>query len=216
LLEPIIVFVGGYLVGSIPFGYLIVKRKAQIDIRRTGSGNAGGFNAFVVTNSKRIGILVGVLDALKGFAAVLGAGMLFQDSFLLAGVALLGAIAGHNYPVWLGFKGGRGLSTAAGGMFLLGFSYTVVWCALWSLARILKRDILVSNLVAILVTPLVLWALPWEWVRRLIAMKSDDWTFIFFSCILSTVLFLSHVDAVKDIWKGSTNEQVDNTLSSHP
>lgn len=211
MLEPLIVYVGGYLLGSIPFGYLIVRKKADVDIRSAGSGNVGGFNAFVVTHSRTTGIVVGVLDALKGFVAVYLTGLLLQGSFFSQGLALLGAITGHNYSVWIGFKGGRGLSTAAGGMFLLGFCYTLVWCTTWVVARLLKRDILFSNLAAIFATPLVLWALPWELVRKLIVVKVDDWTFIFFSCILSGVLFLSHVDAAKDVWKGTTKEPADTT-----
>lgn len=206
----LVIFVGSYLVGSIPVGYLIVREKADVDIHESGSRRAGGYNAFVVTNSKVTGILVGVLDALKGLVPVVAAGWIFPQSFLHACIALFGAITGHNYPIWTKFKGGRGLATAAGGMFTLGFSYTVVWCTIWVVTKaVLKRDILVSNLTAIIMTPLLIWSLPWEWVNRFLGAQIDHWTFIFFSCILSMILLLSHLDVVQDVWKGSPSEQSD-------
>ncbi len=208
-MEVVAVLVGSYLIGSIPVAFLLVRKKANVDIRETGSGNAGGFNAYVVTQSKALGVLVGVLDALKGFVAVAVTSLFFPNSFLYECAALVGAITGHNYPVWVGFKGGRGLATAAGGFFPIGFAYTVVWCSLWLIARLLKRDILTSNLVGILGTPILLWLLPWGWLRHLMRVNVESWTFIFFSCVLSMVLLVSHLDAVRDVWKGPTAEQPD-------
>jgi len=204
MFELLAVVLGSYLLGSIPFALLVVRITSSADIRRAGSGNAGGYNAYVVTQSRLVGLIVGFLDALKGFVAVLLAGLLIPDSFWIQGVSLLGAVGGHNYPVWTGFKGGRGLSTTAGGLVTIGLVYTVAWCTLWVIARLLKRDILWSNLAAILLTPLVVWAVPWEWSERIIFVHVDRWTFEFFSCIISFVLLVGHLDAMKDVWKGSS------------
>ena len=201
LLTVLGMFVGGYLVGSIPVAYLVVRRKARVDIREAGSGNAGGLNAYYVTQSKGLGILVGVLDGLKGLAAVGGAMLLEGDSFSLQAVALLGAIAGHNYPVWLKFKGGRGLATTAGGLIIVGFGYTVAWCAIWLVSKhLLRRDILTSNLIAIFAAPAILFVVPWRWVRMAIVPSVDDGTFLFFTCVLSIVLLLGHFDVVRALW----------------
>jgi glycerol-3-phosphate acyltransferase PlsY len=212
LLDLLAVIFVSYLFGSIPVGYLVVRRRSGLDILESGSQRAGGYNAFVVTNSKIVGILVGVLDALKGFVPVLVVGLVFPQSFLHTSIALFAAISGHNLPVWTNFKGGRGLATAAGGMFLVGFSYTIIWCVVWVAVKVgLKRDILISNLVAIIVTPAVIWSLPWEWVSRFVGGKVDQWTFLFFSCTLSMILLLSHLDVVQDVWKGSSKEHSDRT-----
>ena len=212
MLELLAVFAGSYLVGSIPVGYLIVRKKADVDILKSGSQRAGGFNAFTVTNSKAIGILVGVLDALKGLVPVLLAGLIFPQSFLHACIALFGTIIGHNYPIWTKFKGGRGLATAAGGMLTLGVSFAIIWCLIWFVTKVaLKRDILISNLTAIILTPLLIWFLPWELVRRFVGVSVDHWTFIFFSCVLSMILLLSHYDVVQEVWKGSQKEHQDKT-----
>jgi glycerol-3-phosphate acyltransferase PlsY len=193
----------GYLIGSIPFAYLLTRKVANVDIRKAGSGNVGGYNTYVVTQSKGMGLLVIVLDCFKGFIAVQTSLWLFPNAYLNQGIALLGALAGHIYSFWLGFKGGRGLATAAGGMLLLGPSYIVIWSALWLVAKRLKCDILASNLVAILVTPLILWALPWSLTKALMVVRIDSASFLFFGCILSIVLLSSHFDAVRDIWKGT-------------
>jgi glycerol-3-phosphate acyltransferase PlsY len=200
---PVLVnFVMGYLIGSIPFAYIVTLGIAKADIRKAGSGNVGGYNAYVVTQSKWAGLLVSVLDCLKGFIAVQASLWLFPDTYLSQCVALLGALAGHNYSIWLGFKGGRGLATAAGGMLFLGLSYSLIWSVAWLTAKTLKRDVLTSNLTAILITPPILWILPWSLVRALIIVRVESATFLFFSCILSVVLLVSHADAVRDIWKG--------------
>ena len=99
VLELLGIFVIGYLIGSIPTGYLLVKKRANVDIREVGSGKIGGYNAFSATKSKTTGILVGVLDALKGLAVVYGAMLAFHDSFSAQAVALFGAIAGQTYRV---------------------------------------------------------------------------------------------------------------------
>ncbi|MCX6144103.1 MAG: glycerol-3-phosphate acyltransferase [Ignavibacteriales bacterium] len=214
-MTPVLVsFVLGYLVGSIPFAYLLTRNVAKVDIRKAGSGNVGGYNAYVVTQSKGMGLLVVVLDCAKGFIAVQASLWLFPSAYLTLGMALLGALAGHNYSFWLGFKGGRGLATAAGGMLLLGPSYVVIWSVVWLTAKKLRYDILASNLVAILVTPPILWVLPWSLVKTWIVVRVESGTFLFFGCILSVVLLLSHFDAVRDIWKDTRSKGPESSSSN--
>jgi len=121
----------GYLLGSIPFGVLISRRSARVDVRQVGSGKAGATNVLRVAG-KKAAALVGILDLLKGLLAVVFAGLIFSQEYLLVGgsslwwlarsaqvVAALSAIAGHNFPVFLKFKGGRGVATFFGGLFAL-------------------------------------------------------------------------------------------------
>ncbi len=214
MLEVVATFAVSYFIGSIPIGYLIVQKKSHVDIRDSGSGRSGGFNVFVVTKSKLAGMLVGALDSLKGLLVILAAGFVFPHSFFHGCLALLGAIAGHNYPVWTKFKGGRGLATAAGGMLILGLNYALVWCVIWVTTKVLlKREILVSNITAIMLTPAVLWLIPWNLMSHLHFDQVDDWTFLFFSCTLSMMLLLSHIDAMNEVWKGTPKEHVEDTPS---
>lgn len=206
MLTYIAVFVGGYLVGSIPVAYLLVKRSSNIDIREAGSGNVGSFNAFFVTRSKTLGLATGILDGAKGLAAVLLAGYFVGPILGIQAFALFGAIAGHNYPVWLRFKGGRGLATAAGGLFAFGFSYTMVWCTVWALAKKSGRDILTSNLIALFTTPLILAFVPWKWVSAILPSGTDENQFLLVAILLSLVLLARHDDILRDMWKGPRGE----------
>src|SRR5512135_3900432 len=98
-----------YLLGSIPFGYLLIKIFRGQDIRQSGSGNIGATN--VSRTSPALGILTLFLDALKGFTAVAITRSLFPEHPLLMGVAALFSIVGHMFPVWLKFRGGKGVAT---------------------------------------------------------------------------------------------------------
>jgi glycerol-3-phosphate acyltransferase PlsY len=198
-LTLLISIVGGYLLGSIPTAYLLVRRTAGIDIRKTGSGNVGAFNSFDVTQSKKIGILVGVLDALKGFIVTLVAGQVLGGSFWNQSGALCGTLIGHNYPVWLRFRGGRGLAPAAGGMFAIGISYTIVWCATWFIAFKSVKDILKANIVAIILTPIILLIIPSAWIEMVMVRDISATDYRIFSFIMSGVHVLSHWQPLTEI-----------------
>ncbi len=98
-----------YLLGSIPFGYILLRIFRGQDVRQTGSGNIGATN--VARSSPVLGILTLLLDALKGAAAVAVTRALFPDQMMLAAIAALFAILGHAFPVWLRLRGGKGLAS---------------------------------------------------------------------------------------------------------
>ena len=190
---------GGYLFGSIPTAYLIVRRRAGIDIRKNGSGNVGAFNSYDVTQSKKIGIIVGLLDGVKGFIVALAAWQLLGGSFWNQAAALCSALIGHNYPVWLRFRGGRGLAPAAGGMFAIGISYTIVWCAMWVIVFKIENDILKANIFAILLTPMILLIVPSAWIEAVMVHNISATDYRIFSFIMSGIHLLSHWRPLKEI-----------------
>ena len=119
----------GYLLGSIPFGVLISRRKAKVDIRQYGSGKMGATNVLRTAGGKAAATVAG-LDVLKGVLAVVFAGLIVGDGYLVVGdfglgrllaqvLAALAAVAGHIWPVFLGFRGGRGVATFFGGLVAL-------------------------------------------------------------------------------------------------
>lgn len=110
---PIVMTVGAYLLGSIPFGLLLGKLLGRADVRKTGSGNIGATNVARVAGPFA-GILTLVLDTAKGAAAVLLAARLTNENALWMMIAALCALVGHCFPIWLGFRGGKGVATAAG------------------------------------------------------------------------------------------------------
>ncbi len=123
------VVVLGYLLGSIPFGILIAKRQAKVDVRQRGSGKTGATNV-LRTAGRKAATLVAALDVSKGVLAVVFAGLIVSRDYLVVGdfglgmlvaqvLAALAAVAGHNWSVFLGFKGGRGVATFFGGLVAL-------------------------------------------------------------------------------------------------
>ena len=154
---PIIVaLVFGYLLGSIPFGLLLTKLAGGPDIRAMGSGNIGATNV-LRTGRKGLAAATLAFDILKGTAAVLATRYFFGDDAALA--AGLGALVGHLFPVWLGFKGGKGVATFIG--VLLGFAWpaVLIYGAIWILIAAMTRYSSLSGLIACAATPAILWML---------------------------------------------------------
>jgi glycerol-3-phosphate acyltransferase PlsY len=145
----------GYALGSIPFGLLLTRAAGLGDVRDIGSGNIGATNV-LRTGRKDIAAATLLLDGLKGTAAVL----IFAQFSPLAGVvAGFAAFLGHIFPVWLKFKGGKGVATFLGCLFGFAWPAGVAFCAIWLLVAKLSRYSSLSALVASAVSPLVLWAL---------------------------------------------------------
>jgi glycerol-3-phosphate acyltransferase PlsY len=126
----------GYLLGSIPFG-LILTRAIGVDIRSIGSGNIGATNV-LRTGNRPLAAATLILDALKGLAAVLIARWYFQAEGA-AMVAGLAAFAGHILPVWLGFKGGKGVATYIGVLLGLNWIVGLIFCAVWLVIAVARR-----------------------------------------------------------------------------
>lgn len=159
----------------------------------------GGFNAFHVTNSKQTGVLVGVLDGLKGLLVALAAWWLAPASFWTQGAAVVASIVGHVFPVWLRFKGGRGLATACGALFAIGLVYTVVWCLAWVLVYRTRHNILEANVFSIFLTPLVLTILPASALSILFVRPVSSADYLILSYILSGLLVVSHREPLREI-----------------
>lgn len=186
--DPSLAFVaallGGYLIGSIPFGLLLTRAAGLGDIRAIGSGNIGATNV-LRTGRRGLAIATLLLDALKGVAAVMLARLLVGDQDLVAGTA---AVLGHTMPVWLGFKGGKGGATGLGvcfaAMWPVGLACMVVWLVAAKVTRISSAATLIGvasapllalvlsdgehALLALLVGVLIFWKHEGN-IRRLLA-----------------------------------------------
>ncbi len=145
----------GYLLGSIPFGLLITRAAGLGDVRNIGSGNIGATNV-LRTGNKGLAALTLILDALKGAAAVLIAGIYGPELALAAG---FGAFLGHLFPVWLGFKGGKGVATYLGVLAGLAWKVALVFAAVWLAVAFIMRYSSLAALVASVAVPLTLFYL---------------------------------------------------------
>jgi acyl phosphate:glycerol-3-phosphate acyltransferase len=143
----------GYICGSIPFGLLLAKAAGLGDVRSIGSGNIGATNV-LRTGNKKIAALTLLLDGLKGTVPVL---LLTQFGGLQAGmIAGLAAMAGHIFPLWLGFKGGKGVATSLGVLFALDWQLGLIFAALWLGLAFVFRFSSLAGLATSALTPL--WA----------------------------------------------------------
>ena len=145
-----------YLLGSIPFGFLTAKTVKGIDIRQFGSRNIGATNVFRVVG-KKWGILVFILDALKGYLAVSIPVFLTHQKDIppALGFAVL-AIAGHSFPVWLSFRGGKGVATSLGVFLAITFMPTLIAFAFWIIIFLITHIISMASLAAALLFPLII------------------------------------------------------------
>lgn len=151
----IIALAFGYVLGSIPFGLLITRAAGLGDVRKIGSGNIGATNV-LRTGNKGLAALTLILDMLKGTAAALISGRYGVDPAMAAG---FGAFLGHIFPVWLGFKGGKGVATYLGVLLGLAWVVALVFAAVWIAMAVVMRYSSLAALVAALVTPVALYFL---------------------------------------------------------
>ena len=150
----IVALIIGYLLGSIPFGLLLTRLAGTQDLRSIGSGNIGATNV-LRTGRKGLAAATLVGDMLKGTAAVIIAG--YMDGPDAAMLAALGAFLGHLFPVWLNFKGGKGVAVYIGVLLGLFWPAALVFCALWLTTAIVTRYSSLAAFVASVVTPIFLW-----------------------------------------------------------
>ena len=145
--EIIIIGIYSYLLGSIPFGLILSKIFLKKDIRQSGSGNIGATN--VLRSGNRIlGFLTLILDGLKSYLAVIITIGFFSDYFFLSSVLVF---LGHLFPIWLKFKGGKGVATYLGILFALNFYYAVIFILSWLIIIFITKYVSLGSLVSSLI-----------------------------------------------------------------
>lgn len=164
----IIALIFGYLLGSIPFGLLLTRAAGLGDVRAIGSGNIGATNV-LRTGNKGLAAATLILDVLKGTAAVLIAAHFGPALALWAG---FGAFIGHLFPVWLGFKGGKGVATYLGVLVGLAWQGALVFAAVWLIVAVIFRYSSLAALTAAVLVPVALWFQTSPQVAGLFAVMS--------------------------------------------
>lgn len=180
-------FLLGYLLGSIPFGPILTKLARTEDLRSIGSGNIGATNV-LRTGRKGLAASTLLLDMLKGTAAVLIAGQFGGSNAEM--LAALGAFLGHLFPVWLKFRGGKGVAVYIGVLVGLFWPAAVVFCVIWLATAVISRYSSLSALVASVVTPIFLW---WSDHAALAALFA----------LLTLLLFTMHRENIKRLLAGT-------------
>lgn len=179
----------GYLAGSIPFGLVLTRMAGKGDIRSIGSGNIGTTNV-LRTGSKPLAALTLVLDGGKGAAAALFMGQWGLDFALLAG---LFAVIGHDFPVWLRFRGGKGVATTIGVLLALSWPVGLITCALWLAVAAISRYSSLAALLSLAASPLVMYGLS-DTPRTVIAV------------LLALLAFARHHGNIRRLLKGEESK----------
>ena len=189
----------GYLFGSIPSAYLILKKKKGIDITNAGTGNVGAMNSYEITNSKSIGLLVLFLDFIKAVIPVLIILLFLESSFLIASISVLFAIFSHCFNPWLGFKGGRGLATAAGGSAIIFPFLLIAWILFWVLVYLIKKDIHIANILATILSLVSVLASPDYLIQFAFPQPVLVNELLLFTSGGLLIIFIKHIEPLKEI-----------------
>ena len=188
----------GYLLGSIPTAYLLVKKARGIDITKKGSGNVGAYNSLDVTKSKWIGLSVLIIDFLKGLGSVIIPTLLFPGQFIYPAIALLFAVFSHCFNPWIQFKGGRGLATAAGGAILISPVLLLSWCILWVLFYLMRKDISFANISSTIFSLVVAFGTSDIAIKYTYPQPDSLSTLILVSSCILILIFIKHIEPLKE------------------
>jgi len=180
----------GYLLGSIPFG-LLLTRAVGIDIRSIGSGNIGATNV-LRTGNKWLAAATLLLDATKGAAAVLIARYLLGsgNAAIIAGLA---AFAGHIFPIWLRFKGGKGVATYIGVLLAWNWIVGLIFCAVWLVIALARRYSSLAAITAAATSPIFAYVVPGTGDLMLPAACG----------LMSVILMMTHWQNIHRLWKNT-------------
>ena len=182
---------GGYLLGSIPFGLLLTRLAGMGDVRRIGSGNIGATNV-LRTGRKDLAAATLLLDGGKGAAAALIGNYFFGPDVMLA--AGFGAVLGHNFPIWLGLRGGKGVATSIGTLLGVAWPVGLGVCLVWLLVAAVTRYSSLAALLASLAAPLMAWPL------------TQDLQIVEFSAALAVLLWLRHRENIGRLIRGQESK----------
>jgi acyl phosphate:glycerol-3-phosphate acyltransferase len=168
ILQSIGWFAGAYLLGSIPVAWLLARWITGRDLRRMGSGNVGVMNT-ALSVARWVGLLVFMTEITKGLLAVTLPRMLGADQAMI-GLAVLAAVIGTRWPIWLRFKGGRGNTTGMAALLLISYQSLLVMLAFWVLVRLIVKNSFTASRVTLLSLPLIILMVTHSWWFALIGL----------------------------------------------
>jgi glycerol-3-phosphate acyltransferase PlsY len=195
----------GYVLGSFPTAYLILKSSKGMDITKFGTGNVGAMNAFDVSKSKILGLLVFLIDALKGLLSVYIILLIFPLNFSNAAISLVFSVFSHCYNPWIGFKGGRGLATATGGSLILFPFLFFLWCLIWIGIYLIKKDVIWANFIATVSSMVTVMLFIENVIQFAFPKPSTETTLLFFSTTLLIIILTKHFEPFFDLLKNKEN-----------
>lgn len=196
----LLIAAASYLLGSIPFGYLLVRIFRGEDVRRSGSGNIGATN--VARKSPALGILTLALDALKGSTAVFLAEILSArnghgaTAYRVISLAALCAVAGHLFPIWLKFRGGKGVATGLGAFVMIAPKAVLISVAIFIIIVLVFRYVSLGSIIAVAAFPVFVWILH---------QYGDSRRALAFMALSSLLIIAKHHQNIRRLLAGTEN-----------
>ena len=184
----------GYFLGCFPSALIITKKFANKNPGYLGSKNYGSLNSYEITNNKNIGISVFLLDCLKAVLAVYITWNYYFPKSIYIVLTSIFVVVGHCFNCFLKFKGGRGLAATLGGCLMFNPLIAVVWCLVWLLFRIVRKDIIFQNMWACIITPFVIYFAP----KYLFYLGNYNYyvtldEYKIYCIIICSIIFIAHI-----------------------
>lgn len=201
--EKIVLYFFSYLVGSIPFALILVKIFYQKNLLIEGSGNIGARNAYDVTNNPFLGIVIFLLDFFKGFLTIYAVNYLLPNDFVTVLLCGLFVVLGHNFSIYLKFKGGRGLATSAGILLEILPIILPLWCFFWLIVyKLSEKNVHISNFFATIISPFVFYFIPFEAINSFALIRIDSKILLFiFLSLLSFLVIIKHIQPLSQLMR---------------
>jgi acyl phosphate:glycerol-3-phosphate acyltransferase len=195
IMTRLVIIAASYLLGSIPFGYLLVRIFRGEDVRQSGSGNIGATN--VSRKSPLLGVMTLLLDALKGSGAVVLAYFLYNNGhtpYRAMSLAALLAVAGHMFPVWLKFRGGKGVATGLGSFVVIAPKAVLIAAAIFLVLVLAFRYVSLGSVASVALFPSVAWQLH---------EFGGDWLALTFMSLASVLIVVKHSGNIARLLTGT-------------
>ena len=201
----IIIAIIAYCIGSINFSVILSKKLAGFDIRQKGSGNAGSTN-MLRSAGKKAAILTLICDILKGVIAIgiaILIGNIFSvtDKALLVQIAGIAVVVGHTYPMFLGFKGGKGVATSLGVIIIANWQIGLICLVFALILMVITRMVSVGSIAAAILFPVLVIFIGQNYI-----VPVNNWSYLIFSIIVAILVLFNHRENLKRIFTGKENK----------
>ena len=205
-MDGLIAGIIGYLLGSIAFSKIIVKKTTGLDLTVEGSKNTGAMNSYETTGKKWIGVSVFLLDGLKGFFSCIIVYFLFlgnENLMMLISYSGVFAVIGHNFNLWLRMKGGRGLATAVGVLLFVNPIAIFQWLLVWLISYFgVRKNIHVANAIATIGAPIMVLISPDKLIEITMLVDIDGASgYLQLVAMLAFVILLKHIEPLQNLVK---------------
>lgn len=211
-IQIVIVAVMGYIIGAIPFSWLLARVVTGKDIRREGSGNVGAMNAYETSHHAWLGIVAAVLDMLKGAAAVFLAHSISGGDFSIVGIAVFFVVTGHNYSIFLRMRGGRGLAPVAGAMLVINPLPVFLFCVMWVTGYyIIRKNVHVANASGLIGAILLTFSAPEKLILQTTILTSHTpLQLAFLLLLVGGQILIRHAQPIRQLMASQQNTNEDN------